>query len=606
MIHAYRSSPQTTVIVSADDVAAFEQLASSLIEGPPEGGSAHRPTFSERIMDEDLERFDPEILPIIVEFDSAGSAERFTLAEGVKLVSSGRAYDHYKTMIAPVVAERRKLDKIDDRTIGEITGYDKHDPHDHRSDEEKARHAEQQEKFKQAYDKAVKDGQLSSDSFASPNSDKLNISDVKLSTDASGKKIVSIDALGTKGLHTQTSAEERQALLEDAERDATAHTDYHAPGDGEPQSRRAKDYIFAYIDTQRVGEQPFVVVAPRVQWLRDGRLDDRRLSDAIGPILPEGMRETDPGEFTRDGAGEDMIDAMLKAGFRGDRQLKDSYLKTYASDGGLLDQPGLFDAAPVPSGAPMKRKAAKGMDAESFGGARPEGDEEAPLTEYIDENGDDTLITPNKLASRYYRCTVRGMSLADADPLLKGLLGFRFDKKYFVKRDASYGCWYACISQHGAKDIDEALNKAGVACLIEEVDHRGVLREQQAAEQKAVEIPVRPWNERASVWAALTPAEKEENRKTWKGEEFLIAEEENPKGIIVHICPKTWFEKTNTFFEGEYDISHLLPATMEKIGPHSYHDTSRQDWNHLSADLELKRKFKSNLFLTIVHNLRNA
>jgi hypothetical protein len=565
-----------TIITSSRSIAAFNDLADDLIQNSSDEVAASRPTATDRMLNDYLSQFDPEVQPIILRFSSEDVREKFVNENGITYLGPNRALTAYWEMLKPLQIERRNA-APDQRTIGEILGIIEEDPTANLSDEEKAALKEKEAEGKKAYADAHKTGSISGESFSARRDSEASISDIKASVGPDGQLRID-SAIATKGLHSLTPQERRDALLKGAEEAAAKHEDYHTLASGERQSKRASDYVAAVVDRP---DAPIVVIVPAVHWFRETTIERRSLTEALQGVLPEGLTEQpEAAVFASTGEFDAVVDAVGAAGFNLSLMLQRFYRNTVlGEDIAWKDEP----EVPV---------------------------EDANTN--LDENGDDLMVTPDTSACDYFKTEVTGAKLDKMEDLLADA-GVR-RKTVYKKRDNTAGCWFVCTTLRFATSIEQVAQAAGFAVDTFQVDHRGDRLVAKMAGVKPIDRNAtedekpRPWNDLVGEWKALSDEDREKNRKEWKGKEFLITgTDEHPRGLVVWICPETWFRKHECMFPERIDIKNLLPEYMEEIAPWTFRCTDEtKDWNTVSFAIENKAQFKNSFLLAIHLNSLNA
>lgn len=228
--------------------------------------------------------------------------------------------------------------------------------------------------------------------------------------------------------------------------------------------------------------------------------------------------------------------------------------------------------------------------------------------ENFDENGDNIAVANDGKVSIYFKLEVTGQKLDDVIPVLE-MNHFPLHAA-FVQRDHTAGCWFAFAREASASRAGEILADANLDIEVYAINEMGE-RIALAAGIKVVdtgaqsEVPVRPWNSRRYHWDLMTDEEKAENRKEWKGSEFIIVlDYDKIKGTDVLITPKAYFYDNDmqALYPEPFDISHILPEDLKPIGDGWYRSTSRDD-NHVSADLCVKRGFVDDWMLRLYLNM---
>lgn len=151
----------------------------------------------------------------------------------VELVHKNRALQHQREMMAKEEDDIFHHETGDKRPISEVFGLDKDDPWDLRSEEKKAKDAEQSVKGKDA----SKAGDLTGDgSFAPAKTDKTaRVTDVRVSLNPDGS-VSAADVLAVKGLHDKDEEPDPNAPTEEEKKALgiilTCEGDFTASGFG--------------------------------------------------------------------------------------------------------------------------------------------------------------------------------------------------------------------------------------------------------------------------------------------------------------------------------------------------------------------------------------
>lgn len=221
-----------------------------------------------------------------------------------------------------------------------------------------------------------------------------------------------------------------------------------------------------------------------------------------------------------------------------------------------------------------------------------------------DDDNDITVDVCGPIAI-YYRMDVMNAKVSAILPILE-----ENGPTVVVSRNITSGCWLAFITQHQAETAGNLIEAAGYTIDIYAVNDAGerlIAKGAQGVELvdpnaaiDDVELP-RPWNERSKEILAMTKAEKAENWKTVQpGEFFITGTYTIATGTVIHITPKSYFNKKNRFWGKPLNIDHLLPNDVKEVSPGTYVSKSR-DWNHVSYAMA-RLGYSENMMLQVYLN----
>lgn len=205
----------------------------------------------------------------------------------------------------------------------------------------------------------------------------------------------------------------------------------------------------------------------------------------------------------------------------------------------------------------------------------------------------------------YYRMDILNVKMSAIIPILE-----ENESSFVISKNISKGCWFAFITQHQAERAGAAIEAAGYTIEVYAVNDagerlipkgvQGVELVDPNAAIDDVELP-RPWNDRSKEISVMTKAEKLENWKTVHPNEFFITGVYTiATGTVVHITPKSYFNKKNRFWGKSLNIDHLLPDDLKEVSPGTYVSKSR-DWNHVSYAMA-RLGYSENMMLQVYLN----
>jgi len=181
MLYGYSREPGHTTVIAA---AIFKSVLADFLERASKRTdlyvSMEEPDFMTSMTDDQFKMFKDGVT--VFEHESAEQQQAFVDEFGILMCSVARSIDHHNAML--VAEEPDPYDVSDTRTLEEIHGLAENDPWDVRTDEQKQEDAA----FKEAIKQAVKDGQISDESFK-PREKKgksVQVTDVKAHRDADG------------------------------------------------------------------------------------------------------------------------------------------------------------------------------------------------------------------------------------------------------------------------------------------------------------------------------------------------------------------------------------------------------------------------------------
>ena len=499
MIYGFLRDEAKTVIAAASDLDELASFIQDVSTDLPLCVSAEFASFEEVLFDPVFSKL--KRTPLIVTHTDAAQRQSFIEKFNVKLLSEGMIVKRADEMME---AHRVRQSLADERPIGEIHGL--YDPKSQMTEEQRAEAEYEEARAKEEYEQAKREGRLSEEQAAEQKSDSiLGISRVNVKITPDGKVLVDAHVF---------------------KRDRHA---FDGRDDFDPTKFDGSPYKFATVTTVNTAGHPLVYV--QVKTINDGNVDEVNLGliDDYFVDLEASIDGTGLYAFENCPSEAFIRGFLAEVGFKHDDALQQELEMKYKR----IAEP---DDAVV-----------------------------------LDENGDNIAIARDSLVELYYKVLVRDWKLDEVRPLLEKD-GIDFDKYVAKARDSVRGCWMACVLERFADRITKVLEEAGMVCERSKVDASGA----QSSEDNLVELMqglltknpvgmdrlIRPWNDRAQ-WDALTDEQKEENRKTWKGEEFYMCSTPFRDGkCLVAVVPRAWFDKHETTFDEPFDISHLFPDTL--------------------------------------------
>lgn len=524
------------VICAAATVREQKEFLSQIERDRPELIQA---TDDDRFfMEADLSNFKVE--PTILEFPDTDAMKAFVEEHEIELTNFPNAHGRQRRMLE---LEDFNAD-TGGRTLAEIHGLVENDPWDRRTPEEKA---EAEERKKKMQEKA-KAGDLTGDSWG-----------------------------GGKG-RSMTS---------------TGPTQQQAEGGPVPDSETTDD-----------GQQ--IVVNP------DGSISIKEAGES-GVVDARPDEKTNPNATGGATGGEDLADEES-----GGLRIRD--IKVRVNDDGTIEiedvladkdlfAPDMYHLTVMDNGEPsknmddytplLKRSGLIGtgryMDIEhekhedggiiiQLGGAATVRMNEAialsgrevtlkPMIQEKEGYGDDNVykIANDALVGTYFRVDALDRQIAQVNPLVVAARGGKLPYRARDLEDG--GSWHAYIRRADAEKTVEILTEAGAKAELAEVDHLGerIVEEGAGAEvvdrDAAFVEPPAPWNEQRDEFYALS--EEEQVKAMHKLLPFLLYSMRDygyPHRIIVHITPRTYFQKHDKLWEGELPLEKILPDNFEKFG----------------------------------------
>ena len=108
-------------------------------------------------------------------------------------------------------------------------------------------------------------------------------------------------------------------------------------------------------------------------------------------------------------------------------------------------------------------------------------------------------------------------------------------------------------------------------------------------EEKDFVEPPRPWNEKAAELETMTEEELAANKKSLSGKEFLFSGSyiDAQVGCIMHVTPRSYFNKHGEMWKSDLDIQELLPLDIKLVSPGVYQTRSRE-WMSLYHDMSAR------------------
>lgn len=514
------------------------------------------------LQDTDFTRFfaEPDLAkfkhpPTILEFPSSAELDAFVAANDIKLTSFLDAHGKQRQML-----ERDDFNKADGRTIGEITGYNEFDPFDRRTDEEKQKDREAREAAKSGKkkDKSGKTPDMTEDSFGHKSEG------YRPDADDNGDMV-------------PPSEEKKMSNI----RIRSVEFEYEDDGsmklgpDGIPMIKRA------------VVEKNFMTSDYwHLTLYRDGVIDNK-LASYVELTDKAGMGETnyDIGWdfFAHDDGG-----IVIRLGGAAIKALEHSMRVL-----GITQVDDTTGAGRECVMTPMLHE-----------------------QEGVDPNNP-FRITFDPLVEVYFRVDVPDLSVGEVNEIVE-LQGGRVAFKSNTVEDIS---WHAFIRRKDAEAFQELLGKQGVKSDIVEVDREGERWIEAGAGAIVVDVeeekkePPLPWNDGADEFVQEMNSFGDDEdgqkellkwlRKNVRGEHFIysIRDYGTPTHILVHIQPRSYFEKHDELWRGLLPVEHLLADNFVKYGelPGLYRVNSL-DANTTDYLLGNKAKMKESLLLRMYLN----
>jgi hypothetical protein len=181
-----------------------------------------------------------------------------------------------------------------------------------------------------------------------------------------------------------------------------------------------------------------------------------------------------------------------------------------------------------------------------------------------EEEAETITIDGHESVGVFYSVQIDQATVHEMVPLLQSL-GFDTTKAVTM-RNVGRGCWFAFTRENIARDVADLVRQNGHACAVVAINRHGQsivtggdsdIRVVDTHEH--VEIGPRPWNDRATEYAAMTDEERAEVNKTVQANEYLIAVDKNERfHTIVYITPESYFRETGEMWQGEM-IFDMLP-----------------------------------------------
>lgn len=556
-IYAYEDGPTKTVVAAATTVSELDSFYDQITGSDKTDFVAEfQPDFMLMMTDPVFSKFKKP--PIVIEHSDQSQRSDFVARLGIEIVGRNTAISRHEGMLNKVTEEKAAAAPPAERqTLAQSLGLDKEDRWDKRSDEEKEAEEERKKAYKDKFKDAQAKGNLSGDSFDAPADGEAHVTDIRTTIMPDGSVVID-QVRAVKGLHDnsvdQITEAEARVAASSGKNAAVFDNYYYAITTGAPME----------------GTQTVVMVVEKTFFDQNGHPDLEDENEDLAVVLvSHGFDAIQPAVFAAD------VDKLTEAPAKRllDRLSMDHNTKLQE----ILDQH-----------VPRTNDQGEAIN--------------------LDENGDNIAIANDGLVPIYFRLEVTGASMEDVAPAFVAAK-FPIGKHASVMRNYAKGCWFAAVRKQSAEDACAILTAAGFTAEVVAVDESGdPLLDTNIAgvtvvdTGASVETPIRPWNDRAFEWDFLTEEQKEENRKTWKGEEFIFTGQYTREtGCTITICPKAYFEKTGKTMDVQFDIKHILPEDLKNVGLWEYQTTSR-DWNSFTYDMSVKRKFAENWFLQLYLN----
>lgn len=620
MIYAYVEGNDKLIVTAASSLAEYDEFYARAVAERQDYVSESQPDIMTMLTEPSFQRLKKP--PYVFEHLSPTQRDAFAQRYNINVLGPNACIDKANDMIEYALGDAESArGEADTRTIAEVLGIKDNDPWDKRTEEQKEKEKKAQEEYKKAYDEAMKKGALSGDSFAAPRGKNAKVTDIRMTRNADGS--ISIDSVqAVKGLYDpndtvdQHAHEERSRIRKDQERNPG---DYVSNEEGYPISKRPGDYAFGTFGG-------VVAITPRRLFDITGAIEDQPLADALKGKLPPSFDEIEYGLYRVTALSAEQVAAALEAqGFKNEPKLSEILKGDQPSE---EEVQAAADALERAEQALEQATAERANKAKKPRGQAPAGviseDHEEKKAErgppdFRDANGDNIAIANDGMVSVYFKVEViDGSKLDTVLPFLEGK-GFPL-RALYEQRDHTAGCWFASTREASASEAFELLIEAGYGAKFYGCNENG---EALAPEEikivdtdAAVETPIRPWNERRRAWDALSDEEKAENRKTWKGDEFLITcEYDMRSGCTVLITPRSYFFEHNALYPETLDLAHILPQDLKPIADrkyasgyvaHGWYNSQSRDENRLMADLCVSRKFIDDWMLRLFLNQQGA
>jgi hypothetical protein len=597
MIYAYEEGNDKLIVTAASSLAEFDDFYTRAVAVREGYVSETQPDIMAMLTEPNYQRLKRP--PYVFEHLSPTQRREFADRYGINILGPNACIDRAVDMIEYAMGDIESAKgEADTRTIAQVLGIDEYDPFDKRSEEQKEKEAQAKEAYKKAYDEAAKKGALSGDSFGGPRGKTAAVTDIKTTLHADGT--VSIDNVrAVKGLYDpantddQHAHEERSRIRKDAERN---FGDYVQGGEGYPLSKRASDYAFGVFNN-------IVAITPRRLFDITKQVEDRSLAEALKASLPASLVEVEAGIFRSESLkGEQVAVALEAQGFHASEDLN-TLLKgeTASEEEVAAAQDALAQAEQAVEAAVAARAKKKPSKGSAPAGVISEDHDDKKVDRgppmHLDANGDNIAIANDGMVSVYFKVEVEGGAKLDT------VLPFLEDKGFplkavYASADHTAGCWFASTREASASDAFELLIEGGYTAKFYGCNQDGEALAPEDIKivdtEAAVEIPIRPWNIRRRAWDALSEEEKTENRKTWKGNEFVIVcEYDQRTGCTLLITPRSYFYDSGLekLYPEPLDLSHMLPADVKPLGDDGWYNSKSRDDNRLMHDMCVQRGF---------------
>lgn len=555
------------IVAGADTVDAHRAFVSRVASASPE--LIQDTDFSRFLVDKNLSRF--KVTPAIFEFSTPEGIDEFVSAHEIELISFDNAVDRQRTMVAA-----SEFDDDTGRTIGEITGLNEFDPFDQRTDEEKAADEKKWEEAK----KKRKAGDLTGDSFGGSISgmrpDKLTkqlVGEPGTYYRVTVNQTLGNSAADITKMYTEESGRERikvpfePVYQEDILDGAGAMFLFKDEVTARVVASDLEDVFthVATVEVETVDECNNVIEQDE-----EGGLNIRDIKISVDPETGEVTVErvlADKDLFKRDYykivvnddegkplIGKEAYEPLLKRAGLADTNRYFGADYRVDPEGGILIKLG---------GASLQRMKQALADSDH-------------TMVYVSGKDDDLVDNPLKIADDdmvavYFRVEAPEQ---DVQAVLDMLVEDNKPKPYRSANfaEAGGGCWLAYVRRASAEEVVEYLVAKSIPAEIAEVDRTGARIIEEGVEGVSVidtgaaEIePPLPWNDGAEEFAKM---DEKEQRKALAGRWLLytIRQYPYPTGLIVHITPKSYFNREGKMWDGELPIQHLLGDTFEKFG----------------------------------------
>jgi hypothetical protein len=524
----------TLIVAAAENFAELEAFHATAARGAGLYTKLYQPTVTDMLLEPCFAGLRKP--PCVFEFADPKALDRFVDGYAIRRVPGAVLRSMQQQMFAALADDPYFHD--DGRLIEDIHGIAEHDPWDGRSEEEKQQDAE----HKREAEAAKAAGKLSGDSFA-PGGARENrpardaataqVTDVRLRRQADGTVEID-DVLAVKGLYDDNGKGVWRSL-----------DPVPADAPGKAMAAAAPLYRFDLLGPVH------------------GDVDD--WLDLLGDLPRSATQAQRDWLIVDAGATADTTWFVLR-----DLPLAQRLVLLLRHGGVAAFTVSVVDRA---------------------GGVLGVLAEDAAVAQYITPD-----ITPGGVVRIYHRLDVAGIDLTGVVALLRRASAVQ-QTDLLASIVAARGqladrCWLACATQTGAQTLagritaEPAFGDAVVEVYaVNDRGERMVPKGIEVVADAAPVEPARPWNDGADRWAALDDVARHAKDMRIRGGEFLFCGSYlgAADGCIVHVTPRSHFNRTHVLWEAPLDAA-LLPPDLKRIGPATYRTRSR-DWISLNQEL---------------------